>query len=436
MNSLPTLYISWLQNSKSLFQKKKNLLQMHDPLYSASEEAKYRSGTLLSAVTLIAGTCIGAGMLALPLVTAPGGWLPSLAMGALCWLFMFSTGLLFLEATLWLEDGANVDTLTNHFLGSFGRWLGNLAFLLLYYGLLVSYLSAGSQITHSLLMAATGSHPPLWISLLGFTLFFATIVQLGTRVIDKTNLLLFLPLVASYLLLMSLGWGEIDLSWLETMDWRLSFLALPTLFSAYGFHNVIPSLSTYLRRQGGKLTLALFLGTMIPFIIYSLWQGLLIGVVPLEAIEQAADKGEPISQLLLLHTNHPWVIGSAVSFALCAIVTSLLGVALSMVDFLGDAFGWPRSGKPRLWLCSLTFLPPALLAWMYPSLFITAIGIAGGFGEAILNGLLPIWLVWRGRYQMGLQSKWRLPGGKPMLLLLLAITFSIMGLESYLLFGR
>lgn len=106
-----------------------------------------------------------------------------------------------------------------------------------------------------------------------------------------------------------------------------------------------------------------------------------------------------------------------------------------MVDFLGDALQVRRDGIPRFFLSLAAFVPPAFLAWMYPHAFITAMGIAGGYGEAILNGLIPILMVWIGRYSMKLDSQYKLPGGKATLVLLTCFTVAIMGLETYYLFG-
>ena len=74
------------------------------------------SGTLL-----VAGTTIGAGMLGIPLLTAKAGFLPAMGITILVWLFMLSTGLLFLEATLWMHEGANILSMSRRFLGHTGK---------------------------------------------------------------------------------------------------------------------------------------------------------------------------------------------------------------------------------------------------------------------------------------------------------------------------
>ena len=63
-------------------------------------EAKNRSSQI-SVIFLVGGTCIGGGMLALPVSTSLVGFLPSLVVMTLAWIFMTCTGLLILEVNLW-----------------------------------------------------------------------------------------------------------------------------------------------------------------------------------------------------------------------------------------------------------------------------------------------------------------------------------------------
>ena len=75
----------------------------------------------LSGTLLISGTTIGAGMLGIPLLTAKAGFLPAVAITIGCWLFMLATGYLYLEATLWMYEGANVLSISRRFLGKSGK---------------------------------------------------------------------------------------------------------------------------------------------------------------------------------------------------------------------------------------------------------------------------------------------------------------------------
>lgn len=384
---------------------------------------------LLSTALLVAGTCIGAGMLALPLVTGHAGFWPAMAVNLLSWLFMLMTGLLFLEATLWMPDGSNVLSMASRFFGRFGRVICGLSFLFLYCCLMVAYLAAGAPLFSAAFKFAFSfslSHAQATVV---YATLFAFIVYLGTAVIDRVNWILMGGLILTFFLMLGAGIDQVHPVLLGRQAWALSLFALPTLFSAYGYHNIIPSLVPYVQRNEKLLRIGIVLGTLLPLLSYALWQWLVIGSIPEDHLIAAAAEGTPISSLFI-DQESPWVGRFALFFSFFAIVTSLLGVSMSMVDFLGDGLNiTKRTGYKRFLLTLPVFGVPALFALQNPHVFLDAVAYAGGFGEAILNGLFPILMVWKGRYILNLSSEYRLPGGKTTLIVLLAITLLVIGLE-------
>lgn len=389
------------------------------------------TGTLISGVFFIAGTAIGAGMLALPFVTGPAGLLPSLAMSLFCWLYMMATGLLFLETVLWLPDGSNLLSITHRLLGKTGRLIGGATFLFLYYSVMIAYFSGGVPIFAEIFFQLTHRDLPLWAAYPLFTLIFGGTVFAGAHPTDRLNFILVIGMIIAYLLLIGLGSRELDPALLMRRNWKLAFAGLPVMVGAYGFHNIIPSISTYLRRNVRTLRWSIIVGTTIPFAIYTCWQLVVIGIVPPEVIETTLASGRPIGQELALLVLNPFTAIAAQYFSLFALVTSILGVSLAMVDFLGDGLKISRTGWNRLFLCLCVYLPPALLAWSFPGLFFKALGFSGAFGEAIINGLFPVVMVWVGRYKMKLHSDYSLWGGRVTLSLLFVATLWVIGLQIF-----
>jgi len=386
---------------------------------------------VLSGTLLIAGTAIGAGMLGIPLLTAQAGLYPALLITGLVWVFMLATGWLIVEATLWMPPGANILTITGRLLGARGRLLAGALFLFLYYCLMTAYVAGGAPIFSALLTGATGLALPGMSAHLLFALVFGLIVFRGVRSIDRVNLFLMLGMALSYLFLVGFGVQGVNREHFVFFDLPAAFTAAPVLFSAFGYHNVIPSLCTYLERDRKALRLSIVFGTSIALIVYAVWQWLVIGSVPLEAIAAAKAAGQPATAVLQTIHAHPWLGRSASAFGFFALVTSLLGVALSMVDFIAD--GLRKYHVRRFVPTLLTFAPPLLIAVIDPTLFDRALGISGGFGEAFLNGLLPVLLVWAGRYKLKLASEAGLAGGKPILWLLAAIAIGVFLLEAVVL---
>ncbi|MCH9613396.1 MAG: Tyrosine-specific transport protein [Chlamydiia bacterium] len=389
----------------------------------------------LRGALLISGTMIGAGMLGIPLVTSESGFFPGMLATVITYLFMLATGLLFFEATMWLPDGSNILSISKKFLGNKGKALSGGFFIFLYYCLMIAYFAAGGPLLQLAIAAIFGVKLTLFLSFLIFGVIFGTIVAIGPKSIDRTNFILSIAMVTAWVFLIGVGSGEVTLVNLKISNWSSMSFAFPILFGAFGYHNVIPSLCTHLKRDVKLIRLSIIGGTLLALLVYLVWQWLILGAIPGELIAETLKKGYPVTHALQKVTGHPWIVRLGNTFSFFAIVTSVLGVSFSMVDFLGDGFKIKRRhGRDRIFLTLLTFIPPFLFGVINPHIFDTALGVAGGIGEAVLNGLLPIALVWIGRYRMGFESVGGLFGGKPLLLILTLFSFYVMALELYLLF--
>lgn len=390
---------------------------------------KLKIKDVISGMLLISGTTIGAGMLGIPLITSQTGIIPAIVITAIVWIFMFLTGLLFLEVTMWMHKGSNVVSMSKRFLGTKGKILSSGTFAFLYYCLMVAYFAAGAPI----LMKALHLNISGWHSHAIFGIFFGLIVGLGLKCVDRVNYILMIGLVLSYFGLMGTGYSEIDVIRYQFTNWKGLWFAAPILFTAFGYHNVVPSLYSHFKENGKVMRYSIFFGTLIPFVIYVFWQWVIIGSVPMESIKLALDKGLTITQVLQEYTGKTSVKTFSQLFSLFAIITSMMGVSFSMVDFLGDGLELKRKGFHRFLLCLLTFIPPFIITSIDPSIFVLAIGIAGGFGEAFLNGIMPAWMVWKGRYNKKLKSEYLLPGGRLTLSIILFLSFIVMVLETIIL---
>jgi len=370
---------------------------------------------VLSGVFLISGTMIGAGMLGLPVVTGMAGFMPGILMTLLVWFFMYCTGVLFLEVTLWMPDGSNLLSISEKFLGKGGRFFSGGLFVFLYYCLMIAYFTAGAP----LLAAAIGIAPSSWQSFILFGSIFGVIVAIGPKCIDRVNIILSVAMLLAWLALIGEGTSHVHMSYLAHTRWSITVLATPILFGAFGFHNVIPSLCAYLNRDKRALRIAVFGGSLLPLIVYLVWQWLIIGTLPQEVIAHTLKNGTTVTSAFRSVTGGGHIILIGNFFAFFAIITSILGVSFSMVDFLGDGFRWVGCGGwKRVGLTLLTFVPPLVLSGLNPNIFIMALGVAGGLGEALLNGLLPVGVFWLGRYAWGLESDLRWLGSRGVLVVL------------------
>ena len=371
--------------------------QIFMSISSEAKSDKLSKGKLLSGSFLIAGTMIGAGMLGMPMATARSGFIPGCLTTIGVWLFMLMTGILLLEVCLKMPKGSNFLSISEHFLGKFGKYFIGLMFVFLYYSLLVAYIAGGAPLFSELIYGRVSSSSTVYLI---FSLVFGLIVFLGTKWVDRINIALSFSMYALFVFIMFISVNTISISNLSQHDFSKILISVPVLFGAFGYHNVIPSLCDYLERDRKVLILSIVFGTLISLTVYLVWQQAVLGSVSRESLQIAMKEGKTcISALQMVSVNSKlYLFGKY--FAVSALATSLLGVSLSVVDFLKDGFSNYKIKISRTLLCFLVFAPCTFFAILKPDIFSSALGLAGGVGEAILNGIFPVVLVWVGFYNM------------------------------------
>lgn len=378
--------------------------------------------TLISAAFLVGGTCIGGGMLALPVATGISGFIPSISIMALCWLTMTLTALLLTEVSLWMEEGAHIISMTSRILGPAGRAVAWVVYLFICYASLVAYTAGGGIQISSMISGLLGISLSKAASCTLFVLLFGSIIYAGSQVVGRINAVLFVSMIGAYIAIVYLGIDEVKPSFLLHSQWPTAFMAIPLLLTAFSFQTMVPSLTPYLKRHALSLRLAIVAGTSIAFIVYLLWQWLILGIVPVEGsngLVQALINGEPATQFLGEHVNGSHIIYLAEYFAFFALITSFLGIALGLFDFLSDGLKIKERGKGNVILALLVALPTLYFAIFFDRAFLVALDTTGGYGDAVLNGIIPVLMVWVGRYHLGYKSAFKVFGGKPLLVFLM-----------------
>jgi tyrosine-specific transport protein len=228
-------------------------------------------------------------------------------------------------------------------------------------------------------------------------------------------------LALSYFGFVFLGLRYVQPALLKYYDWSYSLKVLPIAFTSFAYQGIIPTLATFMHHDAKSIRKAILIGSFIPLIAYTVWEWLILGIVPLEganglkvALQQGQNAVHPLKYFI--YNDSVYWLGQA--FAFFALVTSFLGVALGLRDFLADGLNIQKDVKGKLLLALLVLIPPLVIAISYPHIFLIALDYAGGFGCALLLGLLPVMMVWRGRYSMGLPFDPQLPGGRVFLLFL------------------
>ena len=377
-----------------------------------------KKGSVLGGMLLIAGSCIGAGMLGLPIVTGLSGFFPSLVMFFLSWLFMTSTALLFVEANGWFSGKVNLLTMVGHSLGRWGKGICWVTYLFLFYALLVAYISGIGSLCSSFFQINFHSSLPGWIGSLIFVVLFGWVVYLGTRRVDLFNRGLMVGKISCFVLLVAAGAYYVNSSLLLRAEPAYAASSLPLLVIAFGFHNMIPSLTAYLKGDLKRVRITILGGSLLAFAIYLIWEVIVLGVVPLEGahgILESLKNDQEASQSIAALIGSSSVRTFSQGLAFFAILTSFLAQALSLVHFFADGLKISYKKQESSGLCMLALVPPLILSIIYPQLFFKALNFAGGICAVILFGILPVGMIWIGRYRMRSLGTYRMPGGKPAL---------------------
>ena len=100
----------------------------------------------IGATMLVAGICIGSGMIALPMVLAKIGIIPSILLMLLMWAIIYYSALINLETNLQAGKAMSLGDLGRKFSGKIAELIGTTSFKILSYALLAVYIYGGSSI--------------------------------------------------------------------------------------------------------------------------------------------------------------------------------------------------------------------------------------------------------------------------------------------------
>lgn len=354
-------------------------------------------------VCLVAGTCIGAGMIGIPVKTAAAGFYATILAFLVVWGVMTASALLLLEASLSFTGPVNFISMTARIFGNFGKNIAWLICLLFMYSVMAAYASGGAAIITELWPMPIHDYA----ATVTFMLPFAIIIYLGTKWVSFFNRLLMLGVIVSFILLccslifVTAGTLQSTDCLSCVFDFKVLLHALPLMVITFGYHEIIPPLKSYLKDEIAPLKAAIFLGSIIPLIIYITWQLVILLLIPASGVdglnEMLSSNKNPSSSLidyLFDHYNNKNVLRCFASFSFFALTCSLTGSSWALFDFFADGLSIFRNKKGRVFLSLVTFGPPVIYAIIFPEGFLKALSLAGAF-SAIIMIIYPVLMVWK-----------------------------------------
>ncbi|CAL1403451.1 unnamed protein product [Linum trigynum] len=377
---------------------------------------KREPGSLSSAIFLVAGTTVGAGILAIPAVTQDSGFLASAAACIVCWIFMVTTGLLVAEVNVNTmcelgSGGVSLVSMAKRTLGTAGVQIACWSYIFIHYALLVAYVARSSDIITNFLGI------PLWESAALFSLGLGSICYFGSqRVIGAVNGSLVVGIIISFTGLVVVASANLHWDALLKANFEAVPMSIPIIALSFVYQNVVPVICTNLEGNLSKVRTAIVLGTAIPLGLFLVWNAVILGsLVSQETSNMVTD---PLQQLRSTNGG----VGAIVEvFSLLAIATSYIGFVLGLADFLSDLLELP-TGKNSALPYILTLFPPLVLSLLDPEIFFKALDFAGTYGVLVLFGILPAAMAWSDRYSstsLSMKLPELVPGGKVTLSLLI-----------------
>ena len=287
----------------------------------------------LGSALIIAGTSIGAGMLAIPLTSAGIGFGYTVLLLVGLWAILSYSGLLFVEVyqtAEYLDDG--VATLAEKYFGVLGRALATFSLLILLYALSAAYITGGGSLLAGLPTAFGGEPLELKTAILLFTLVLGSFVVIGTKGVDGATRMLFIgKLIAfAFVLFMMLPKVKVDNLLALPLDYAFVISAAPIFFTSFGFHIIMGSVNKYLDGSVAKFRRAILIGTSIPLVAYLVWQLSTHGVLSQNEFVQIL-KADPTLNGLVNALFYPEGFIKALGYAglLCAFYCLILPIGLA-----------------------------------------------------------------------------------------------------------
>lgn len=378
-------------------------------------------GRFLGSTLLIAGTAIGAGMLALPVLTGTSGFLSTGLLMTAVWLFNLYVAYIILEATLRLPTHSNLISIIGASLGKSGQIITWVSCTLFLYALLVTYLSGLSELLLDTINHLWNISAPVWLSPLFLSIVFAKTLYFGTRTVDYMNRALSIGFAVTFIGLVltifphastPLLLSSQETNPLNNIPWHASTV----IFGSFAYMIVIPSVRDYLHNDVKKIKKAIFMGSLLPLFLYLLWVGLIMAVIPthgdasLTTLAMEEDAGTALTHILYSVTQSPYLAWFVRGFAFFAMATSFVGVALGLHDLLSDGLKLNQSRYKKSIVPLLTILPPFLFTFQLRDLFLSALILASEFA-VLLHVILPVLAVWVARRQIKQIAPYMVQGG-------------------------
>ena len=356
-----------------------------------------RKVSVLYGASVVFSTAVGVGMMSLPVMSAGMWYTLSLLVILLTAIYIISAGSLLLEVNMNYPSGTGIHMMVHDIMGVKHATINDCMMIFNGFILLYAYLTVGSEAIQFYVEKLFEFELNHIASGFLFAAFFGAIFYCPPLIISRflsffISLMLLSFVYIAYSLAINVDVSHLNYPVLQTDDSQslvpYIFIALPYFMAAMGFQQTIPMLRELYNDNATRVLKSILIGIGIVSVLYIIWLSVVFGNQSQAQMLASVSSGESKLENIVDALSRNEDIQSFIFFFIqVAIVTSFIGVAKGLLDYLKDIFVNHfklTDNYPKI----VVIAPPLILSLLFPYGFLIGIGFAGLAG-AIWGGIYP-----------------------------------------------
>lgn len=364
----------------------------------------------ITSTLLVAGMCIGGGTIAIPMVLAKIGIIPSAIITILVWFLNYYPSLIGMDLNLRSDRGLSLGTLGKIFSGRGAQIAGELSVKILSYAALTMYLCGSSSIIQKLLEVYFQCEIPIVaiesvIAAAGVILLFFPF-----KAISYINNIMFVGFIVIFTVLLGTMLKFTDYSnmpWIVQPTFKDVLSVCPVIFASFGYQLILHTLRDYNGRNAESIKKSIFTGSFGPALVYIVWTATSLNVILnsnpeffSQLVTGKIEIGEFVKELATISSLSNFQI-LVWWMSILAILTSYVGVGIGLAESMNMTLEpvVKKCVPVRKILAAVATIGPAyIVAVIDPDAFIKILGFVGAM-VATIGILVPTYLIFKAGFE-------------------------------------
>ena len=343
----------------------------------------------INGIFIIISNSIGAGLLGMPIICSITGFIPSVILMLLIAIYMNMMARSIIKTSI-IYKSNNILHLSEKTIGKSFKIIGLIIYILLFTSILSAYISKSEDLIQEILNLFTNINIKSEICYLIIISTTTIIINLKKTNFNNINNILILIFIIIFILLIYKLFKNSKITHMVTYDVTNIKYTYPILITSFGFHNILPYIKTTYKKYK-KIKKIINIGVALTFCIYTIWIFIILSIIPTEKLNMIHEYNNDkiITEIVSNYIDQKNICIMINAFALLAIITSILGISVSMKSLFNELLNLNNNISDKIILNALIFLPPILIIMTCKNIFFTALNISGGIFALILFGLIP-----------------------------------------------